>query len=446
MVARRLVPLLLVALALVPAVAGQDGGNVVYVTDIEGTVTRGTAIQIEDAIGKAEDAGAPLVIRLDTPGGLVSATLDIDRAVARSEVPVLAYVGPSGAWAQSAGTFIFLMGQPNGMAEDTQIGSAQPITSSGSGGTQNASQKVTNALVEKIRSIADRNDRNPEIAERFITENLNLNATNATERGMSDHVSPSLRAFLEDVDGETVERPSGNTTLDIANAEIVHLDRSLLTQLINIVGNPQVSFVLFLIGIYGTIFGLAAPGTLVPETIGALCLVLGLVGLGLFESGTSGILLILLAGTFFVAEVLTPTHGVLTVAGAVALVLGAIFLIDEPLLSRDFLERFQVVALISAVVSGGMVFAAVGIALRTRDQPTRDEVEGRTARVLTPLDPEGMVSFRGERWKARLEEGTAEEDEIVEVADRDGLKLTVRKTTADEVQPEDDPGSVTSGT
>jgi membrane-bound serine protease (ClpP class) len=438
-VPRQLWPLLLIALLLVPAATGQEGGSTVFVTDVEGTVTRGTALQVEDAIEEAEEADRPLVIRLDTPGGLVDATLDIGTAVARSDVPVLTYVR-GGGWAQSAGTFIFLMGHPNGMANGTQIGSAQPIVQSQSGGTQNASEKVTNALLERIRSIADRNGRNPDVAERFITENLNLNASEAQRRGMSDHTANDVHAFLDAVHGEEANVGEGTRTLATANAQLEHVEEGALVQLVEVVGNPQVAFVLFLIGLYGVIFGLAAPGTLVPETIGALALVLGLVGLGLFDAGTSGLLLILLASAFFVAEIFTPTHGVLATAGAVALVLGAIFLLDEPLLSRDFLHRFQIVAVISAVFSGGVALGAVALAVRTREQPPRDTVEGREAETLSSLDPEGQVFFRGERWKARTaDRQTIAEGRTVVIEGRDGLTLVVRPADAPEVDPPDDP-------
>jgi membrane-bound serine protease (ClpP class) len=421
---RTILPLLALAV-LLPGTLAQSSGETVFVADVDGTVTRGTAIHIEQAVDTAEANDAPLVIRLDTPGGLVSSTLEIDRVAARSDVPILTYVGPSGAWAQSAGTFIFLMGQPNGMAPNTQIGSAQPIQSSQGGGTQNASEKVENALVEKIRSIADRTGRNQTIAEQFITENRNLNATNATQLGMSDRVSPSLRAFLDDVDGEQARTASGTVTLDTEGATIERIDESLLVQTVDTIGNPQIAFVLFLIGLYGVIWGLAAPGTLVPETIGAVALVLGLIGLGLFDTSTSGLLLLMLAGLFFVAELLTPTHGVLTAAGAVALLVGVVFLLEEPLLGEDFLRQFQVVGLVSALVSGGVVFGAVTVALKSRTRPVANQAEGQRVQTATRLDPNGYVRYHGERWKAVTKDGPIEEGQTVLVVERDGLTLHV---------------------
>lgn len=424
---RWIVPLLaaLVLLPLAAPVVGQDAGKTVLVAPIEGTVTRGTAVFIEDAIGEAEERGVPLVIRLDTPGGLVSATLEIKKQVARAEVPVLTFVGPRGAFAESAGTFIFLMGHPNGMAPSTQIGSAQPIVQGAGGGVENASSKVVNFLVGQIREIAERTGRNQTLAERFITRNLNLNETRAFETGMSDHVSEDVQAFLEEVDGEQALVGGERVTLDTDGARIVELEEGALAQIIDLVSNPQIAFLLFLVGVYGVIFGLAAPGTFVPETIGAILLVLGLIGLGLFDTSTSGLLLVLLGAVFFVAEVFTPTHGILTTAGVVSVILGVIFLLDEPLLSRDFLETFRLVGIISAVVSGGVVLAAVAIAVRVRDRPVEMEMVGEQGRAMEPIEPTGKVRVRGEWWNARSQAGPIQEGQRVRVVERDGLTLTV---------------------
>lgn len=430
---RALVPLL-VALMVLPAastLAQSDGGGEVLTMAIDGTVTRGTALHVRDAIDEAEERDAPLVIRLDTPGGLVSATLDINKAITRAEVPVMTYVGPRGGFAESAGTFILLMGHPNGMAPSTQIGSAQPILQNPGGGIENASSKVTNFLVGQIRTIAERNDRNQTIAEEFITENRNMNQTEARATGMTDHVAPDLAAFIEAVHGDQARVGDDLVTLDTQDARIVEIEKGMLAQLVDLVSNPQIAFVLFLVGLYGVIFGLAAPGTFVPETIGALMLVLGLIGLGLFDTSTSGLVLVLLGGVFFVAEIFTPTHGILTTAGVAALILGAIFLLDEPLLSRGFLETFRLVAIVSAVVSGGVVMGAVWVAVRTRSHPVETEMIGEQGRTVEALDPEGKVWLHGELWNAVSESGdTILEDEEVLVTERDGLTVTVRRRDA----------------
>lgn len=438
---KRVLALALALAFLAPAgsvLAQGDGGNVVLKISIEGTVTRGTAIHVEQAIEEAEDRGAPLVITLDTPGGLVSSTLEIKKVVARAEVPVLTYVGPRGAFAESAGTFIFLMGHPNGMAPNTQIGSAQPIVQGAGGGVKNASSKVENFLVGQIREIADRTERNASLAERFITENVNLNESAALETGMSDHTSADLQTFLEDVDGEQALVQGEKITLRTADAQVVELDKGALSKTVELISNPQIAFILFLVGVYGVIFGLAAPGTFVPETIGAILLVLGLIGLGLFDTSTSGLLLLLLGAVFFVAEVFTPTHGILATAGVVAVILGAIFLLDEPLLSRDFLSTFRWVGIISAVVSGGVVLTAVFVAVRVRDRPVETDMVGDIAVVTQPLDPHGKVRVRGEYWNATSTGDRVEQGEKALVVERDGLHLTLEPAEEDE-RPSGDP-------
>lgn len=426
---KRVLAWVLVAAMVAPAAStlAASHQNTVVKVGVEGTVTRGTAMHVAEGLEEAEERGVPLVLQLDTPGGLVEATLDINRELARADVPVLTYVGPQGAISQSAGTFMFLMGHPNGMAPSTQIGSAQPITSGAGGGTQNASEKVENFLVGQIRGIAERTERNQSLAELYITENLNQNETEARETGMNDHVAPSLGAFLDRVDGEEAIVGDDRVTLSTEDARVVEVEQGFVADLVDLVSNPQLVFVLFLIGLYGVIFGLAAPGTLVPETIGALSLLLALIGLGLFDTGTSGILLLLLAGTFFVAEVFTPTHGVLAVAGVVSLLLGAAFLVDEPLLGEAFLDTFRTVAVVMAVVSGGLVMGAVWLAVQTRNQPSATTMLGEEGTAKSRLDPDGAVGVHGERWEATAREGPIEAGEAVRVVDRDGLHLTVER-------------------
>lgn len=420
--------LLAAALLLSLAPQGTASGHEVLVLHVEGVVTRGTLLHIEDGIEEAESRGVPLVIQLDTPGGLVDATLEIHKRIVRADVPVLTFVGPEGAFAASAGTFILLMGHPSGMAPSTQIGSAQPIQSSPTGGTENASAKVENFLVERMREIAERTGRNETLATRFITENLNMDEDEALRTGLVEAVSDDVEAFVRAMDGErALVGASGEVTLRTADARIVELDKGLLARTVEILGNPQIAFILFLAGLYGVIFGLASPGTFVPETIGALLLLLGLIGLGLFDTSTAGLLLFLLAGVFFVAEVFTPTHGVLTALGVVSLLFAAVFLIDEPLLPASFLRQFLVVGLVSAAVSGAVVFGALTLALRARKRPVSGDVVGEAARALGPLDPEGQVWLHGEIWRAVAEEGPIEADADVVVVAREGLTVRVRR-------------------
>lgn len=404
----------------------------VVVARIGDVVDRGTSLYIENALETATDRGVPLVIELDTPGGLVDATLEIDRMLADAPVPVLTYVGPGGgSFAASAGTFILLMGQPSGMADGATIGSAQPIQVGPGGGSQNASAKVENFLVERIRSIAERTDRDPDTAERYVTENLNQEADTAVAAGMVDVKADTLRGFLVTVDGMTARTASGPVTLATADADVVRVEPGVLPDLISLLSDPTLASILLLIGVYSLIFGLANPGTFVPETVGAILLILGLVGLGLFGATTAGILLLLLAVIFLVAEALTPSHGLFTAAGVITLVLAVVFLLDDPLLPRDLLRNFLFVGYTLAAVSGAIVFAVITVAMKTRDQPVPDRSIGDRGTAMEPLDLEGPVEVWGEVWSARATEPVAAGAPVRVVA-RDGMMLTVAPLSDDE--------------
>lgn len=429
---------LLLAPLLVPG-ASADGHEVV-VARIGDVVDRGTAIYIKEALDEAQRRGVPLVIELDTPGGLVDATLDIDRLLASAEVPVLTYVGPGGgAFAASAGTFILLMGQPSGMADGASIGSAQPIQVGPGGGSQNASAKVENFLVERIRSIAERTGRDPDIAQRYVTENLNQGATEAIATGMADVQADTLRAFLQAVDGMQARVHGGEVVLTTADARIVRVEPGTLAGTVSLLSDPTLASILLLVGVYSLIFGLANPGTYVPETIGALLLLLGLIGMGLFGVTTAGFLLMLLAAVLLVAEVLTPTHGVLTAVGVITLVLAVVFLIDDPLLPHGFVRQFLFAGYGMAVVTGGVVLAVVTVAMRSRRQPVTDRSIGQHGTALERLDPEGAVEMWGEVWAARAE-GTVEEGRPVRVVGREGMVLRVEEAQPQRTGPDSGPG------
>lgn len=432
--ARRVGRLLVFAILLLPLLtsvpAGAQPGDEVLLVNIEGVIAEGTAIHVRGALERAESRGIPLVLQLNTPGGLVDATLDIDVALAGASVPVLTFVGPASGFAASAGTFMLLMGQPSGMAPGTSIGSAQPITLTPEGGTEPADDKVTNFLVGRIRAIAERTGRDADVAERFITQNLNLNRTEAARLGMIDVAADDVDSFVRAVHGADARTADGFVKLDTESARIVEYKRGLLARTVDILSNPQIAFLFVLAGTYALIFGLASPGTYVPETIGALLLLLGLIGLGLFSTSTAGVLLLLLAVLFFVAEIFTPTNGILTATGVIALLFAVLFLVDEPLLPRGFLRTFYFVGIALALVSGGAVFGAATIALRTRKRPPEDSILGQRAVVLEPLAPEGTVSIFGEIWRARIDGPAAPEGADVTVLSRDGLTLVVRPANA----------------
>ncbi len=393
---------------------------------IDDVVSQGTTLHVERALGIAEELRVPLLLELNTPGGLVQATLDMDDLLAQADVPVLTYVGPGGgAYAASAGTFILLMGHQSGMANGSTIGSAQAVQSGADGSTAPASDKVQNFLVERIRSIAERNGRDADLAERFITENLNMNASVALDAGLIDAVGDDASAFLDAIHGTNLLVGARSITLDTQGAVIRDVGPGTMASVVDFLGNPQVAFVLVLAGTYGVVFGVTNGGTYVPEVIGAILLILGFIGLGLFGTTTAGIVLLILALLFFVTEVFTPTNGILTGAGVVAMVFAAIFILDEPLFPQSARNWFVGTGIGLSIAFGALTFLAVTLALRTNNRPTHDAIIGHQAVVVDRLAPTGRVEVNGEIWYAETDIGPLEAGQTVDIVGREGLRLHV---------------------
>jgi membrane-bound serine protease (ClpP class) len=427
-----LVLLLTLTSFLAGAEAQQPAPDVIRVT-IDGVVSQGTFLHVERGLERAEQLDVPLLIQLDTPGGLVGATLDLDDLLARAKVPILTYVGPGGGtFAFSAGTFILLMGQVSGMADGSTIGSAQPVDGEGN----YASDKVTNALVGRIEAIAERNGRNPELAAKFITENLNMNATAALNASLIDHIDDDAHAFLASIHGRNVNVTGTLVSLDTAGGRIEDVTPGALARVVDFIGNPQITIVLILAGTYGVVFGIANAGTYVPEVLGALLLILGFIGLGLFATSTAGIILLILALLFFVVEIFTPTHGILVGAGVVAIIFAAIFLLKEPLLPQGVKNWFVGTTIALAVTTGALVIAAITLALRTAQNPNHDVLMGARGIVMDTLSPVGRIEVHGQIWAAEIDMGRAEIGAEVLIFGREGLRLHV--STLDELATEEE--------
>jgi membrane-bound serine protease (ClpP class) len=434
---RQALPALLVALlassmilaAAPPDAAAQSGGDgdVVVLVAIEGVVGPGIRMDVDRAVDEATERGVPLVVRLNTPGGLVSTTQKIIGRLMNAPIPTITYVGPQGASAFSAGTYTLLSGHVAAMNNGTSMGSAMPVQS-GPGGTQKASNKTINALASYMRSIAEERNRPVDLAEDMVRNNTDYTAREALDANLVNLTVRNRAELLQDLDGRTVEVDGDTRTLDTADARVVEIQPNLASQIVRLVSSPQIAFLLLTVGFYGLIFGLAAGGTYVPETIGAILVLVGLLGIGTLDFSTGGVLLIALAGLFFAAEALTPTHGILSLAGAVSLALGGLLLLQEPLLPEPSFTAFRNVVLGTAAFSGLFVFAIVSYGLGSmRNLPVHRSVEGREGEAITALDPEGQVRVRGEVWRAVADGEDVDEGDPVEVVSRDGLTLTVRR-------------------
>ncbi|MGQ0535536.1 MAG: NfeD family protein [Methanobacteriota archaeon] len=423
-------------LAGMPLAASQQADRIVVSVSLEGVVNQGTLLHVERAIRYAEEERAVAVlVVLDTPGGLLAATIDLIEVLLASDVPVVTYVHPTGGIATSAGTFLFLTGHVTAMAPATTIGSAEPVEFGATGSPSEAPEKVQNFASEKLRAIALHRDRPEDVAASFVENNTNLAPEAAREAGIADFIEADPAALLSAIDGTEVDldgrlvdqATTRRVVLRTDGARIVPIDPGIRGSLYQFLGDPQVSFVLFLVGLYALIFGLASPGTLVPETIGAILLVLGLFGLYVTDVATTGLLLIGLGVLFFIAEFVTGRFGLFFTAGTVCLLLGALFLpLGEPYLPGSWYRTFRITVVVATLATSGVVGGLLWYVFRQRARPNYETILGRHGVAESDLSPEGQVQVRGEIWSA-IADGHVRRGEPVEVVAREGLKLRVRR-------------------
>lgn len=430
-------PLLaLAALVLLPIGAAAQQPTVL-VLRIEGPISGATADYLDEGLEAAGNKGASAVVLvLNTPGGELGATFRITDAILASRVPVVGYVHPQHGVAWSAGTVILLSSHVAAMSPNTVIGSAQPVSLAGGGFAPLNDSKIINALVAKVRELALFHGRNASAAEAFITENLNLNATQALAAGVVEEAeSFELRGLLDRVHGRPVRLAAGqNATLDTAGANIVEFERSIRVLFTELLQHPLIASLLLLVGIYALIFGISSPGIGV-EIAGLILVVLALVGLG-FDVSLVALALLGLGAVLLLFEIHTPGFGVLGISGVAALVFGVLLLApvsprgpEGPLFPAGYQASVLIVLLIPAVLLAGfLVFALYKVLEVRKRKPVIGSPVGEAAKALD-LIPEGGTGFvlwRGERWSASSEDEVGPGD-VVEITSQEGLQLRVRK-------------------
>lgn len=407
----------------------------VYVIELEGAITAGQSNYLQRQVQLAIDTDAQLfVMVMNTPGGLVDATLEINELFLNARIPIAVLVAPSGAIAGSAGAFIIISSDIAAMAPGTTVGAAQPIAITPEG-TSAADEKTTIFYSTHLRSMAREKGRPEDIAERFVTENLTLDAREALEVGIIEYLVGDVPELLNELDGTVIEKQGQRYSLNTAGASIITDEMNLRERLQNWLSDPQISFLVLMAGILGIYFGLSAPGTIVPEVTGAILVVLGIYGIGLFDTNTTGIVLLLLGVGLIAAEIFTSGFGILGIGGAASLVAGAVLLPTEPLMARDWYTTF-LVTVVGTVL--GLVIIIIFVAQRiihSRRQWTGGSEyfnAPETGITVNELNPEGMIKSRGELWKARSEDGnTIPIGTEVEVVRAETLKLWVRPLQID---------------
>jgi len=384
---------------------------------------------LDRGIDGAEDEDAQaVVIRLDTPGGLITSMNDIVKRILSSEVPVIVYVSPQGGKAASAGTFITMAAHVAAMAPATTIGAATPVGSGGEEIQGPLADKVTNDAAAQIRGLAELRGRNADWAESAVRDAESANDTQALELNIVDLLADDLDELLDSVDGRQVTlHPDREVILQTADAEVVFNDMNFIERFLDIIADPNIALLLLSLGTLAIFIEILHPGVIFPGVFGVIALILGFFALSVVPFNWAGVALILFAFVLFGLEIFVPSGGILGVGGVVALILGGLLLTSGN--PPEFqVSRWLLIGLAAAM--GAMVLFVLVNIMRIRMMPAQmgmESIVGREAVTRSALDPEGFVFFDGERWSAESEEGTIEQGERVVVTEVHGLKLKVRK-------------------
>lgn len=463
--------LLLIAglIAAASAVSQQPGegteNRTALLIDVKGAIGPATRDFIEGAIEDAGDIDAELlIIRIDTPGGLDASTRDIVQDILNSPVPVVTFVAPAGARAASAGTYILLASHIASMSPSTHVGAATPVSmmggspggeerqereNDGAAGDESTdeagseseestdqtsgapepsdamSRKVINDAVAWIRGLADRHGRNADWAERAVRDAESITSVVALELNVIDFMADDVDALLAELDGREVRLASGEVTLDTSDLRVTELEPDWRNELLAVITDPTIAYILLLIGFYGLVLEGYHPGAIVPGVVGAISLLLALYALQMLPVNYAGLALIVLGIILIIAETMAPSFGALGIGGVIALVIGSIILMDTEV------PGFQVSrALIGAIAlaSSALLLGIVMMAMKARNRPVvagREHLIGARGTAMEGFTGAGAVFVEGERWGAVAETPVAA-DQPIEVTAVDGLTLHVR--------------------
>ncbi len=420
-------------LGLAQPAQAQSNTRLIVVLTADGPVTPAMAQYLGRGIKIAERQGAEaLIFQLNTPGGSIDTMNQMEQDILASTVPIIVYVAPRGAMAASAGTIITLAGNASAMAPDTMIGAASPVGSQGENLATTEELKVKNALAATARSLTERRGAAAQaLAQDTIMNAVAASSTEAMQAGMIDFIATDLNDLRSQLDGFTVSVNGQPVTLHTTDAGFEMVNISFIEQLLLIVTDPNIVFLLITIGVQAIIIEISSPGGWVAGFIGVMCLGLATYGLGILPVNWFGLLFIVTSFVLFILDIKAPTHGSLTAAGVGSLIVGALVLFNTPV-TPSFQHVSVPLVVGVSVVSGGIFFVIMMIAVRAQKTPVwtgEESMSGRFGTTRTNLDPKGSVQVGGELWSAELEEGASKlpAGTRVEVVKVDGLRLVVRK-------------------
>lgn len=413
-----------------PAIAQSNGDTVISIR-VDGPLTPSLVGYIERSLNAAQQQNAEvLIISLNTPGGSIDLMNRIVQEIRQSPVPVVVYVSPSGAMAASAGTLITLAGHLAAMAPETTIGAASPVGGQGEDLGETIERKEKEMLRATVRSLASgRGEEAITLAEETIENAKAVSAQEALDAGLIDFIAVSIPDLLDQINGQSVIVVGQNVTLETKGKTTIPVEMSFIEQVLQLLTNPNILFLLLTIGVQAIFIELSNPGGWVAGFIGAVCLILAIYGMGVLPVNWFGILFLVVAFVLFILEIKAMTHGALSAAGALAFVIGALVLfngVDAPGFPRVSVPLVITTGILLALG----IFVVLSFAIRAMRQPVRTGMEsliGKQGYAINTLNPTGIVQAAGEQWSAiAARNGTIYEGETIEVIGHEGISLIVQ--------------------
>ena len=396
---------------------------------IDGTINPASADFIHNGIEKASREKAEcIIIHLNTPGGLLKSTRMIVSDLLESSVPVIVYISPGGAQAGSAGVFITLAAHIAAMAPGTNIGAAHPVT------LQNQidsimNEKVTNDAAAFIRSIAEKRHHNIEWAENAVRKSFSYSETEALKDSAIDIIAKSETDLLAKIDGKIVYLSSGTKTLHTASAIVKEHKMSAWEKILNIISDPNIAYILFLLGLYGLMFELYNPGSILPGIVGVIALILALYSMHTLPINYAGLALIIFSVILFLLEIKIVSHGLLAIGGIISLLLGSMMLIKSSS-SLEMVKISRSIIISATIVTALFFLFVVGLGIKAQRRKVVTGIEGLVGdigEVMETLSPIGIIKVQGEIWNAESLSGTINNGEKVKIKEMKNLKLFVEK-------------------
>jgi membrane-bound serine protease (ClpP class) len=430
----RLLVLGVTILAGAAAVHAQSAQPLILLLDANGAITPPMAEYIGRGIQAAENRGAEaIIIKLDTPGGSVDSLQAIILSIRASQVPVVVYVAPDGAMAASAGALVTMAGHASAMAPEAIIGASSVVGSGGAELDPTIKAKQSETLKATVRTLVDRRGAEAtELAQEMIDSAKAVSAAEALNAKLIDWVAADNSELIQRLDGFSVEMPDGPRLLETDGAVIEPIKMSLIEELLLIVTDPNIVFILLSLGVLGLQVELTHPGTWVPGFVGVTSLALAIYGLGVLPVNWFGLVFIGTAFVLFVLDINAPTHGALTAAGVASFIVGALVLFNSPGVPE--FERVSVPLVVGVGLGIGLAFATIlTFALRAQRQPIQmgiETVPGKSGFARSDIGRTGQVQLGSELWTAEAAEGSApiRKGDRIDVVEVDGLRLTVRKS------------------